>query len=442
MAESTLTTGLDVVAARTGGVPLATMALVIKGGASTDPAGKAGLATMAADLATRGTRTRSAQQIAAEMESLGATLSGFATPDGAVLWVSAPTANLEPAGTLLADIAANATFPAEEVERERRRALDGLSIAMKDPGQLASMVALPVMYGAAPYGMLPQGTPASLGALTRDDLAAHHRQWWHPGNSALVIAGGIEPAEAKAIAGRLFGAWKGEGAPPAAPAERAGAPRPPRTLVIDMPGSGQAAVVAAVRGVDRADPDYYNLVVANAVLGSGSNGRLFEEIRTKRALSYGAYSSMPARADDAVLTAQAQTKNETAAEVVKVFLDEFDRLGRDPFAADAIEKRKAFITGGYIRQSETSSGFAAALANLIMQGLPPAEDARYAERIDAVDAAGAGAAAGNLVAGDRATVVVVGDAAMFLEKLKAVRKDVEVVKSDQLDLDAAALERR
>lgn len=442
IAESTLDTGLDVIAARTGAVPLAAMSLVVKGGSSTDPAGKAGLAAMAVDLATKGTETRSAQQIASEIESLGATLSSFATPDGAVLSVSAPAANLEAAGRILADIAANATFPAEEVERERTRALDGLSIAMKNPGQLASMVTLPVMYGGAPYGTLPQGTPASLKAMTRDDLAAHHRRWWHPANSALVIAGGIDPAEAKALAGRLFGLWRGEDEPPPLPAKRAGETRATRTVVIDMPGSGQAAVVAAVRAIDRADPDYYDLVVANAVLGAGSNGRLFEEIRTKRALSYGAYSGMPARADDAVLTAQAQTKNETAADVVQVFLNELDRLGRDPFAADAIEKRKAFITGGYIRQAESSTGFTATLASLIMQDLPPAEASRYAAKIEAVGAAGAGAAAGKLVSGDRATIIVVGDAAMFLDKLKAVRKDVEVIRIDQLDLDAAVLKGR
>ena len=391
---------------------------------------------MAAEIATKGTSSRSAQAIAAEIESLGASLNSFATPDGVAIQVSAPVANLEAAGRILADVAANATFPAEEVERERRRALDGLSIAMKDPGQLATMVALPVMYGAAPYGSLPSGTPKSLAALTRDDLAQHHRRWWHPANSALVIAGGIEPAAAKAMAERLFGTWQGEGTPPPLPVSRAGDTSEPRTIVVDMPGSGQAAVVAAVRGLDRADPDYYNMVIANAVLGAGSNGRLFEEIRTKRALSYGAYSGMPGRADDAVLTAQAQTKNETAAEVVQVFLNELDRLGDEPFATDAIDKRKAFITGAYNRQAETSLGFSAVLATLIMQGLPPAEAARYAAQIEAVGAAGAGAAAGKLVGAEQASIVIVGDAAQFIDKLRAVRPDVEVVNIDELDLSA------
>ena len=94
------------------------MTMVLKGGASTDPAGKAGLATLAADLATKGTRTRTAGQIAAEMEALGASLNTSAGADGLLLSVSAPAANLEAAGRILADIVQNASFPAAELERE------------------------------------------------------------------------------------------------------------------------------------------------------------------------------------------------------------------------------------------------------------------------------------------------------------------------------------
>ncbi|HEY5721990.1 MAG TPA: pitrilysin family protein, partial [Allosphingosinicella sp.] len=253
LAESRLDNGLNVVTARTGSVPLATMALVVKGGASTDPRGKAGTAAFAADLATRGTSTRSAAEIAAAMESLGANLSSTAGPDGAVLSVSAPAANLEAAGRILADIARNATFPTEEIERQRKRALDSLSVQMKDPGTLASMIALPLLYGQAPYGTLASGTQGSLAALSQADLQAHYRRWWHPGNATLIVSGGIDSSDATALAGRLFGDWRGEGPAPVAPTARAGNAQPVRTVVVDLPGAGQAVVIAAVRAVDRSD---------------------------------------------------------------------------------------------------------------------------------------------------------------------------------------------
>jgi zinc protease len=441
IAESRLPTGLALVTARTGSVPIATMTLVLKGGGSTDPAGKAGLATMAAELATKGTASRSAQRIAAELESLGASLSSFASPDGITLSVSAPAANLEAAGTILADIVQHATFPEEELERERKRAIDALSVALKDPGAIANMVAQPLLYGGAPYGSLSDGTPASLAALTRADLASQYRRYWHPANAALVIAGGIDPRASAAMAGRLFGDWRGEGPAPALPARRAGEAQRPRTIVIDMPQAGQAAVVAAVRGIDRADPDFYNLTVANAVLGVGSKGRLFEEVRTKRALSYGANSGMPARADDALLTASAQTKNETAAEVAKIFLDELDRLSREPLTGTEVDTRKAFVTGTYIRQAESAAGFAATLAGLLQQGIPPQEATRLVERIEGVDAAAASKAAGRVSGAGRASLVIVGDSSKFLDKLRALRPDVEVIPLAELDLDSPTLRR-
>jgi zinc protease len=439
IAESRLSNGLTLVTAKTGIVPIATMTMVMKGGASTDPRGKAGLATLAADLATRGTATRSAQQIAAELESLGASISSNAGPDGITVSVSAPTANLEAAGRVLADIVQNASFPADEVERQRKRSLDGLSIAMKDPGALASMLVQPAVYGGAPYGSLPGGTVTSLKGLTRDDLAQQYRTYWHPANAALIVSGGIDPAATAAIAQRLFAGWRGVGPAPSVPTTRAGQAVKPRTIVVDLPGAGQAAVVAAVRGIDRADPDYYNLLVANAILGSGSNGRLFEEVRTKRALSYGANSSHPARADDAVLTASAQTKNESAADVAKIFLDELDRLGKQPLTADEVTKRKAFVSGLYTMQAETSQGFGAALAGLIQQGMSPSEAVRYLQQIETVSPEAATKAAGRLSSSDRATLVIVGDSSKFIDKVRALRPDVEVISADKLDFESAAL---
>ena len=439
ISETRLPTGLTVVTARSGQVPLATMTLVVKGGASTDPRGKSGLATMAASLATRGTASRSAERISAELEALGATLNSGAGPDGSFLSITAPAANLEAAGRVLADIAQNATFPAEELELQRKQAIDSLSIALRNPGQLASLVAQPLVYGDAPYATLGNGTPRSLASLTREDFVQQHRKWWHPGNSALVISGGIDSAQADALAASLLGGWRGEGPAPAAPAMRAGQPQKVRTLVIDLPGAGQAAVLAAVRGISRSDPLYYQANAANAVLGGGSSGRLFQEVRTKRALSYGAYSGMPARLDAGLLTASGQTKNETAAEVAKVFLDELDRLGKQPLERQEVLNRIAFITGAFNRQAETSGGLGAMLANLLQQGMPPSEVARFAANMEAVTPEGASAAAARLVGSERATLVIVGDSAKFIDKLRAVRPDVEVIRFDELDLDSPTL---
>jgi zinc protease len=198
-------------------------------------------------------------------------------------------------------------------------------------------------------------------------------------------------------------------------------------------------VLAGVRVTGRAGDDYYPLLLANSVLGVGSNGRLFEEVRTKRGLSYGAYSSFPSRADEAVLSATAQTKNETADEVVQVILDQFAALGTQPAAEDALNKRRLYLGGSMTRALETSDGFNSTVAGLLLQGVEPGEAARYADRLAAVSPAQAAQVAQRYVAPGRASVVVVGNAAAFLDDLKKVRPDVVVIPAAQLDLSSADL---
>lgn len=435
--ESRLANGMRLVAARTGAIPLATMSVVLPRGSAGDPAGKEGLAALAAGLAGKGTPTRSAEQIAATLESLGASMGANVTPDGVVFGLTAPSANLAAAGEIMADVIRHASYPEDELQRERARTVDALRVALQDPGSLANMVASRVFYGDAPYGSV--ATIESLGAISRADLAAWREANWHPAVAQIVVSGGIAPAEAGRIAGELFGDWTSAAPPPPPVARPAGDDAAPRTVVIDMPAAGQAAVVAGVPATSRADPDYYPLLLANSVLGAGSNGRLFEEVRTRRGLSYGAYSSIPSRADTAMLTASAQTQNATADEVVQVILDQFAGLGTEPTGEDALQKRRLYLGGSTSRALETSSGFNSLVAGLLLQGLEPGEAMRLAQRLAAVTPEEAAEVARRYVTPDQASVVVVGRADEFLDDLRGIRPDVTVISADDLDLSSAGL---
>ncbi|QIG54632.1 insulinase family protein [Altererythrobacter sp. BO-6] len=435
--ETQLANGIPLVSAQTTNVPIATITLLFRGGNATDPAAKAGLAGLAASVADKGTASRSASEIATALESLGARLNFSSGMDGSFVSLTAPTANLREAGTVLVDILQNASFPERELETERKRLLDGLSAAMKDPGTLASFVEMRVMYGDAPYGMVANAS--SIPAITRDDLIAHRETYWHPGAARIVISGGLSSGEAEALAGGLFGDWTSDRPVPAAIDDAAGAAKAPRTIVIDLPNAGQAAVRASVRALARQDADYYDLWLTNTVLGSGSNGRLFEEVRTKRALSYGAYSSLDTRRDEATLTAQAQTKNETADEVAAVFLDQFALLGKEALDEDALQKRRLFLGGALARSLETSGGFNGIVASLLLNGLQPKEAFEVAQSLANVTPDDVRNAAAKYLAPERASLVIVGDAQYFLDDLKALRGEVEVIPFSELDLASAGL---
>lgn len=437
VADQRLSNGMRLVAARTGSTPLATMTVLVRAGSAADPRSLAGRANLAAAIADKGTPTRTAEQISGGLERLGASFSASASADGTYFSLTAPTATLGEASLILADVVRNATFPEEEFARERKRALDGLKVALRDPGDLARMLLSPVAFGEAPYGNLSRGTPESLAALGRQDLLDFRRSWWRPELATVVVSGGIEPAQARQLADRAFGDWQLAGQAPAAPSDPAGEAIPARTLVVDLPGAGQAAVYAVARGLARGDEAYYDALLANAILGGSSTARLFSEIRTKRALSYGASSNLDARLDEGLLMAASQTKNESAAEVAKVILDEFRRIAAEPLDPTEVGNRQTLLSGRFQRQVESSRGFNAAIAGALLEGIEPAEALAYAQRIGETSGPDATAAMARLLGPERISLVIVGDASKFLDELRLLRPDAVVIPADQLDLATA-----
>ncbi|CAN5120186.1 pitrilysin family protein [soil metagenome] len=439
IAERTLSNGLRVIVAKSTDLPIMNAQLVIDGGAASDPADRPGLASMTANLATQGAGGRTAPDIASTLEALGANIGGGAGPDSTSLFVSAPTASADAVGAVLADVVERPTFDPAEVERSRTRAVNALRVALRQPGPIADQVLARVALGDAAYGAPAGGTLASLGALTRDELAASHRMWWRPDNAALIITGGMTAEEGFAFAEKTLGGWeKPANAVPTTPT-RAGAPLPPRVIVVDLPGSGQAAVAAAVPGPRRGDPAFYPLSVAGAVIGGGQNGHLFQEVRAKRGLSYGAYASVNARRDAGLITATTQTKNESAPEVVDLVLAELDRLVTEPVTEAAVRDRETFLTGGFSRGIETTGGLGGFIADTVTYGLPLDESTAYAGKIEATTPASLQAVAQSTLGSQRAYVVVVGESSAFVDQLRIKHPDLIVIPSSELDLGSAAL---
>jgi zinc protease len=435
--ETKLANGIPLVSAQTSNVPIATITLVFPGGDATDPMSKAGLAGLAASLADKGTTTRSATDIAGALESLGASINFNSGADGTFVSLTAPSVKLEEAGEILVDIVTGARYPVDEFERERKRTIDGLVANLKNPGALAGLVANRVLYGEAPYGRV--ATPESLQQITREDLAAHRATYWHPARAKIVVSGGISSDTAAELAGGLFGEWRSSEPVVEPVINPAGANPSPRVVVIDMPDAGQAAVVAGVRAISRNDPQFYKLWLANTVLGSGSRGWLFDEVRTKRALSYGAYSSLTTRADTATLTASAQTKNDTADEVADVFLEQFSRLGNEVQDEEVLQKRRLYLGGALARSLETSGGFNGIVASLLLRGIAADEAVQVADRLASVSPEDAASTAADYLKDDRVSLVIVGDAQYFIEDLKAKHGEVEIVPFDELDLSRTQL---
>ncbi|HST53659.1 MAG TPA: pitrilysin family protein [Pyrinomonadaceae bacterium] len=439
--ERTLRNGLRVIVIEHHETPLVAAQLMVKNGGEVDPADLSGVADMTAELLTKGTKTRSAPQIAQEIEALGGQINSSAGWDASRATVNVIASKTPQAMAILADVVRNPVFKDEEIDRLRQQYQDNLSVGMNNPGQLAGWVAARVVFGDTAYGHPVSGTTESLARIKRDDVVAIHQKYYRPDNAVLVIGGDIKAADAFQIAERTFGDWAKPSTTLASPQTGSGAAQSAgaqRVVVVDMPGAGQAAVLFARRGIARTDPEYYTGLVANSVL-TGYSGRLNEEIRIKRGLSYGAGSSLQVRRDAGPFIASAQTKNQSGADVASLLVTELTRLSNEPVAEAELTPRKATLIGGFGRSLETTEGLVGQIASLALYGLKLDEINRYIASVQAVSASQVQQFAGARLGVKDADIVIVGDAKDFIEPLRKQFTNVEVIKRDDLDLNSATL---
>ena len=439
--EKTLANGLRVIVVPKHDIPLVAAQLTIKTGGAADPQRKDGLAQLTATVLTKGTKTRGAEEISRGVEALGATLSSSAGWDSSSVELSVMSSNLSKALAFMADVARNATFAKEELERERAQAIDVLQVNLGEPRALASVVAARLIFGDAPYGHNLEGTPASLATIARDDLTKFYGAHYRPDNAVLVLAGDVKAEDAFKLAQAQFGSWK-RGAASAAPIvvpPPLATPARSRVVVIDMPDAGQSAVAVGRAGIRRSDAAYMPAIVANSVLGAGYSSRLNQEIRIRRGLAYGAGSSFEPRANVGPFLARTETKHETAAEVVSIIVAELNRLAADDVTEKELTPRKAVLIGNFGQSLETTSGIVGRVSTLALYGLPLSEINRYVSGVQSVTSAQVRTFAAKNLGGRDVNVVVVGDAKQFLEPLRKQFGEVEVIPVAELDLSSATL---
>jgi zinc protease len=436
--ETKLANGMTLVVVERPGIPLLAAEVIVRTGAEVDPKDLAGTASMTGSLITRGTETMTAPQIATAIETLGGSLDSGAHWESTRATIVVMSDKAEPGLKILADVVLHPTFKQEEIDRLKNQTLDGLRVALRQPGGLAQFVSGRAVFGDAPYGHSPIGTMETLQAIKRDDIVNLYKTYFIPENAALILSGNVTLEQGKKYAEQFFGDWKG--AMPARNDQPSSNPADwkPANIVIDMPEAGQAAVMLTRPAIKRNSPEYYAALVANASLGSGFVSRLNREIRIKRGLSYGARSSLDARRDVGPFTAVTQTKNESAAEVAKLMQIELKRLKSEPVQGDELKSRQAVLTGSYARSLESNGGFVGKISAMLANNLPLDTLNKFIPSINAVTSADVTAFASKYF-DTPPTLIIVGKAAAFLEPLKKDFPDVRVIPTAELDLNRADL---
>src|SRR3982750_1053910 len=248
-------------------LPLADFVLLGGSGGTADPTSKTGVANLTASMLREGTTTRKSLDIADQIAFLGINLSPTSSWESSTLSLHTPTAQLDSALALFADVALHPSFPANEFERIRKNRLTEL-LQLRDQGPAIANLAFPaIVYGKVhPYGAPLIGTEASVTGLTTADLQSYYQTNFKPNNSTLIIVGDVSPSEIEQKINALFGSWQRGNV---AQVNYGEPPKSSTTTIylIDKPGAAQSSFRIGTVGVPRSTQDYFALTVMNTILG-------------------------------------------------------------------------------------------------------------------------------------------------------------------------------
>ena len=437
----TLPNGLQVIAVSHHEQPVVSVRLIVRAGAAQDADNRPGVAALAASLLDQGTTTKSAEQIASAIDSIGGALGTGAGSDLSFINCIVMKDSLNVGLDLVSDLVRHPAFAADEIERQRQQTLSGLKVSYDDPDYLANMVFDRLVYGFHPYGRPQNGTPETVRAITRDDLVAFHRKWYGANNAIVAIVGDVTAEEAFAGATRAFGSWGAVQLQTAKPVD----PPPPtrRVIVIDRPGAVQTEIRVGNIAIPRKSSDYTALDLAVKVLGGEGANRLHRVLRSERGLTYGASADLTGLKQTGDIEAETNTRSATTGETLRLMVDEFWRLTRDPVGDRELSGAQEYLTGSFPLTIETPSQIALQILNAVFFGLDLKELQTFRDRVNAVTPDDIQRVARVYLHPDRLTIVLVGDAASFVSQLPAAGFDkFERISVADLDLASSDLRRR
>lgn len=355
-------------------LPIVVFRLLADAGSSRDPDGKEGLANLTARAILLGAGGRSASEINEELDSMGSSLDTSCTKDFAVLSLETLKGRMEKGAALLAATLLQPSFPEDELQKEITRISGEVRSSDDRPTETAEKAFDKALFGSGPYGHSVEGSVESLAGISRQEIAGFHKACYRPNNCILTVGGDVTAEEVQEKIVPLLSAWSPGNIPEVpftTPLSEKG-----DTVLIDR-DIAQATILFGNPGVDRANPDYYALLVMNHILGGGSfSSRLVEEIRVKRGLAYALASFFSARKHQGAFQVFVQTKNASVREAIALTVEQLRRIRKEPVSQKELETAKKYLIGSFPQRFSTQRELADFLTQVEYFGL----GADYPER--------------------------------------------------------------
>jgi predicted Zn-dependent peptidase len=432
-----LSNGIDVELARRTAIPKVSLAITFDAGNAADDPAQAGTQSLMLDALEEGTTTRSAEQIAAEQERLGASIGTGSTTDTSQVSMTALTANLLPSLELMADVVRHPAFAEPDIARVKNQRLADISQEQASPMGLAQRAIRPLIYGTQHvYGSVgASGKAATIEALTPAALRAEHDKWLRPDLAHIVVVGNVTMAELLPQLETAFGGWKAPtGAPPTKAIDAPVQAARPRLVVIDRPNSPQSVLMFGralpLKGTGTGQEA---VELANEVIGNDFLSRLNSDLREDKGWTYGISSSLIQVRGPRGFVVMTPVQTDRTADSIKLIIADMKAFPAQK-GVDAVELQR--VTEGNIRnlpnRFETNGQVLGALLDNQRLSRPDDYQARLPEIYRALDAKAIDAAAAQYLQPEGMVVVVVGDRKVIDDQLKTLGMPIEYMKAEDL----------
>lgn len=378
----TLDNGLEVLLVPDKSLPAISLAMLIKTGSTSDPQGQSGLMMLTTKLLERGSKTKTAPQIADAFGFYGSDFGFDVDDDMTLLTTSGLSRDRLALLKLYAEVILQPVFSQAEVTRSRDEMIAGIKRSYDEPRDFAERVFRQYLLGPHPYARSVSGTVRDVQTIRQKDIISHYLKYYRPNNAILAVVGDYDDEFVNAVR-EHFSAWERKEITPmhfAPPAKLAGL----QLSLVERDDLAQAQIRFGHQGIKRTNPDFLTLRVANTILGAGFSSRLMKEIRVKRGLTYGISSGFSARLDEGPFAISTFTRfekvGETVSETLRV-LKEFRTAGvTDEEVADAV----GYLKGAFPRGMETPEQLAQNLLGLRFYGIPDSYLTDYIKNLNKI----------------------------------------------------------
>ncbi|MFN6570824.1 pitrilysin family protein [Dendronalium sp. ChiSLP03b] len=406
--QFTLANGLRVLLLPDHSVPTVNLSGQIDAGTQFDGNQKAGLANLTATNLMNGTQTKNALTIAKTLEDRGASLDFSASREGVNVNGEGLSTNLPILIQTLADVAQNATFPEDQLELSRQRALTSLKVQLDDPNGLGRQVFQQAIYPENhPFHSFP--TVESLKSITRDDLLRFYKEHYRPDTTTIALVGDFEPAKVKELLNQAFGKWQATGKPLVLKLPTVPLPQTLTRLNKVIPGKTEAVTYIGYNGISRKDPRFYAALVLNQILGGDTlSSRLGTEVRDRQGLTYGIYSAFAAGINPGPFLIQMQTAPGDAQKAIASTVALLKQLRQQGVTEAEFNTAKRSITNSYPVDLANPSDVSSIILSNAVLGLSRAEIREFPQRIQAVTMTQVKQAIEDLIQPENVVIVTAG----------------------------------